>query len=226
MRRTVCVPSTVFVLFVFLSAGAQTTKPNALVPPNAGSVRIVLFGHSWVYRMQGFQPWAFPNLPSQHISIAGYPSTTCAQLLPLLLSNVPANTSAVFIMAATNDVTQHVPVDQHIGCIQNMIENLIGENPHMLIELSNVPPLTYVTQQNLGDLRPDIATYNQAYAALPQQYANNVVVVDMWAPMVRTDGWGLDNMFLDDGIHFGPNGQDTVMSVIRDGLYAGLTSVR
>jgi lysophospholipase L1-like esterase len=225
VKRAVFVP-VLFALLAVASASAQSLQPTALIPANAGTTKIVLFGHSWVYRMQGFQAWAFPNLPSRHVSIAGYPSTTCAQLLPLLLSNVPASANAVFIMAATNDITQHVPVDQHITCIQNMVEELIGQNPHILIELSNVPPLTYYTAQNLGDLRSDIATYNQAYAALPQQYPNNVVVVDMWSPMVKTDGWGLDNMFDTDGIHFGANGQDTVMSVIRDGLYAGLAVQR
>jgi lysophospholipase L1-like esterase len=96
----------------------------------------------------------------------------------------------------------------------------------MLIELSNVPPLTQYTEQTLGDLRSDIDSYNQAYATLPQQYPNNVVVVDMWSPLVQTNGWGLTNMLSDDGIHFGSNGQDTVMGVIRDGLYAGLAIQR
>jgi hypothetical protein len=53
-----------------------------------------------------------------------------------------------------------------------------------------------------------------------------VVMVDMWTPMVQTDGFGLSNMFISDGAHFGPNGQDVVMGVIRDGLYAGLAAPR
>jgi lysophospholipase L1-like esterase len=224
MKRTFYVP----LLFALLSIGTMEaqTMQRALVPPNAWAVKVVLFGHSWVYRMQGFQPWAFPNIPTQHVSIVGYPSTTCAQLLPQLLSSVPATTNAVFIMAATNDVIQHVTVAQHTSCLQTMIGQLLAENPQMLIVFSNVPPLTQYTQQTLGDLRSTIDSYNQAYAALPQQYPNNVIVVDMWSPMVQTNGWGLTNMFLDDGIHFGPNGQDTVMSVIRDGLYEGLEARR
>jgi lysophospholipase L1-like esterase len=212
-----------FALFAVLSVSAQSRQPKPLIPPNALTVKVVLFGHSWIYLMQGFQPWAFPNIPSQHISIEGYPGYTCAQLLPLVASNVPANTDAVFIMAATNDVIQRVPVNQHIACMQNMIDQLISENPHMLIELANVPPLCQIS---LGDFRSAIGTYNQAYATLPQLYPNNVVLVDMWTPMVQTDGWGLSNMFLSDGIHFGPNGQDLVMGVIRDGLYAGLAVQR
>ncbi len=66
------------------------------------------------------------------------------------------------------------------------------------------------------------AAYNQAYAQLPQRYLNNLVVVDMWTPMVDINGWSLANMFLSDGVHVGPNGQDLVIGVIRDGLYSGL----
>ena len=210
-------------LFTVLGVSAQSRQPKPLIPPNALTVKVVLFGHSWIYLMQGFQPWAFPNIPSQHIAVQGYPGYTCAQLLPLVAADVPADTDAVFIMAASNDVFQRLPVNQHIACMQNMINQLISENPHMLIELANVPP---TCTQSLGDFRSAIASYNQAYATLPQQYPNNVVLVDMWTPMVQTDGWGLSNMFLSDGLHFGPNGQDLVMGVIRDGLYAGLAVQR
>jgi lysophospholipase L1-like esterase len=176
--------------------------------------------------MQGFQPWAFPNIPSQHIAINGFYGYTCAQLLPLVSSEVPAGTNAVFIMAATNDVAQHVTVAQHMACMESMINELIAENPHMLIELSNLPPFCQSTLPVLGDLRSAIASYNSAYTTFPQLYPNNVVMVDMWTPMVQTDGWGLSNMFMSDGAHFGPNGQDVVMGVIRDGLYAGLAAPR
>lgn len=215
-----------FVCLTVVGGSAQSMQPKPLVPRNALTVKVVLFGHSWIYLMQGFQPWAFPNIPSAHVSIKGYSGYTCAQLLPLVRSDVPASTDAVFIMAATNDIAQHVPLSQHMACMQNMIDELISENPHMLIELSNVQPLCQSTVPVLGDLRSAIATFNQAYAAFPQLYPNNVVMVDMWTPIVQTDGWGLSNMFVSDGAHFGPNGQDVVMGVIRDGLYAGLATPR
>ena len=62
----------------------------------------------------------------------------------------------------------------------------------MLILVSNVPPVC----MNKGDYRIAIAQYNQAYTMLPQLYPNNVKLVDMWTPMVDTNGWGLRNMFL------------------------------
>jgi hypothetical protein len=212
------------VLFLLLAAvGASAQAPQIpLIPPRASTVKVVLFGHSWIYLMKGFQPWALPNIPSAHIAVKGFPGYTCAQLLPLVSINVPASTEAVFIMAATNDIAQKVPVGQHIACMQSMINELLGENSHMLIVLANVPPLCYSTVPILGDLRSSIAVYNQAYTAFPSQYPNNVVMVEMWTPLVDTNGWGLANMYLSDGAHFGPNGQDLVMGTIRDGLYAGL----
>jgi len=215
---------TMFFAVLLLAVGASAqSMPVPLIPPNALNVNVVLFGHSWIARMVGFQPWAFPNIPSQHIAIQGYGGYTCAELLPILLSNVPASTNAVFIMAATNDVLKDVPVSQHIACIESMIGELIGENQHMLILMSNDPPLCLSTVPSFGDLRSRIAAYNKAYAGLPKLYPNNVQLVDMWTPMVDTNGWGLANMFV-DGVHFGPNGQDLVMGTIRDGLYSGLAS--
>jgi lysophospholipase L1-like esterase len=176
--------------------------------------------------MRGFQPWAFPNLPSNHVAIEGYPGYTCAQLLPIVIANVPANTNAVFIMAATNDVAGGVTVGQHMACMKNMIDQLIGESPNILILVSNDPPFCLSTYPLFGDKRGVIAAYNQAYTSLPTLYPNNVQLVDMWSPMVDVSGWGLANMFLSDGVHFGPNGQDVVMGAIRDALYTGLSNMR
>jgi len=211
----------IVVLLVAVGANAQGELQKPLIPPNALTVNVVLFGHSWITLMEGFQPWAFPNIPSQHIAIEGYSGYTCAMLLPLLLSNVPASTNAVFIMAATNDVDEGVPVSQHVACMESMIGELIGENPHMLILLANDPPLCM--GDPFGDLRSEIAAYNQAYTSLPKLYPANVRLVDMWTPMVDVNGWGLANMFRDH-VHFGTNGQDLVMGTIRDALYAGLAS--
>jgi lysophospholipase L1-like esterase len=121
--------------------------------------------------MEGFQPWAFPNIPSSHISIEGYPGYTCQQLLPLVSADVPASTNAVFVMAATNDVIQGVLVTTHIECMKSMVGQLIALNPHMVILLSNVPPLGIITlQEGIPDKRSVIAAYNRAYATLPQIY--------------------------------------------------------
>lgn len=207
------------VMLVAVGASAQGFNQTPLIPPNALNVNVVLFGHSWITLMEGFQPWAFPNIPSKHIAVEGYSGYTCAMLLPITLSNVPPTTNAVFIMAATNDVAEKVPVAQHIACMESMIGELIAENSHMLILLSNVPPFCFGDPS--GDLRSAIAAYNQAYAGLPMLYPNNVRLVDMWTPMVDTSGWGLANMFRDH-VHFGANGQDLVMGTIRDALYSGL----
>jgi lysophospholipase L1-like esterase len=208
------------VLLVAIGASAQVYQ-TPLIPPHALTVNVVLFGHSWVERMEGYQPWAFPNIPSQHVSIQGYGGYNCAMLLGILLSNVPATTNAVFLITATNDVVEGVPVDQHIACMETMINDLIGENPKMLILVSNVPPLCITTLGLFGDERSTIAAYNQAYLTLPPMYPNNVKLVDMWTPMVDTQGWGLQNMFV-DGVHPGPDGWDLVMGTIRDSLYANL----
>jgi lysophospholipase L1-like esterase len=207
-------------LLVALGSSAQSYQ-QPLIPPHALRVNVVLFGHSWVERMQGYQPWAFPNIPSPHVSIQGYGGYNCAQLLNVLLSSVPGSTNAVFLMTATNDVVEGVPVDQHIACMETMINELIAENSKMLILASNDPPLCITTIGIFGDERSRIAAYNQAYKTLPQLYPNNVKLVDMWTPMVDTNGWGLLNMFL-DGVHPGPNGWDLVMGTIRDSLYANL----
>lgn len=206
------------------AARAQTNPPQVpLIPPHAFTVKVVLFGHSWVWLMQGFQPWAFPNIPSPHIAIDGYPGYTCQQLLPLVAANVPATTNAVFVMAATNDLIHGVPVATHIACMKTMLNQLIGENPNILVLLSNVPPFAPISKQYVGDERSAVAAYNQAYALLPPLYPNNVVLVDMWTPLVDVNGWGLANI-LDyaDGIHFGNNGRYAVMGIIRDSLYSGL----
>jgi lysophospholipase L1-like esterase len=208
-----------------VAAAAQNGLPGTpLVPPHALTVNVVLFGHSWIYLMEGFQPWAFPNIPSSHIAIEGYPGYTCQQLLPLVSADVPASTNAVFIMAATNDVIQGVPVTTHVQCMKSMIEELIALNPHMVILLSNVPPLGIITlQEGIPDDRSVIAAYNRAYPTLYQTFPNNVVLVDMWTPLVDTAGWALSNIVdYGDGIHFGSNGRYAVMGVVRDGLYAAL----
>ena len=215
----------VFAMTLTVAADAQSGLPGTpLIPPHALTVNVVLFGHSWIYLMQGFQPWAFPNIPSSHISIEGYPGYTCAQLLPLVAADVPASTNAVFVMAATNDVLQGVPVGTHINCMKSMIGQLIALNPHIVILLSNVPPVGIVTlHEGIPDERSAIAAYNRAYSTLPQMYPNNVVLVDMWTPLVDTIGWGLNNILdYGDGIHFGSNGRYSVMGIVRDGLYAAL----
>jgi lysophospholipase L1-like esterase len=210
-------------LALTITAEAQTGPGTPLIPPHALRVNVVLFGHSWIWLMQGFQPWAFPNIPSSHIAIEGYPGYTCAQLLPLVSADVPASTNAVFIMAATNDVIQGVPVATHIACMESMIGQMIALNPHMVILLSNVPPFAPISLDYIPDERRAVTAYNQAYASLPQLYPNNVVLVDMWTPLVDTTGWGLGNILdYGDGIHFGPNGRYAVMGVVRDALYAGL----
>jgi len=211
----------IFVVLLLATGASAQSYQQPLIPPHALTANVVLFGHSWIARMQGYQPWAFPNIPSPHVSIQGFSGYTCAMLLPLVPSSVPASANAVFIMAATNDVVEDVPVSQHIACMENMINQLISENSHMLILISNDPPLGITTLGIFGDDRSRIAAYNQAYLTLPQMYPNNVKLVDMWTPMVDTNGWGLLNMFL-DGVHPGPNGWDLVMGTIRDALYANL----
>ena len=208
------------VLLVALGASAQSYQ-QPLIPAHALHVTVVLFGHSWVERMQGYQPWAFPNIPSQHVSIQGYGGYNCQQLLGVLLQSVPSSTNAAFLITATNDVVESVPVSEHMACMQTMINELIGENSKMLLLVSNVPPLCITTLGIFGDERSRIAQYNAAYLTLPQMYPNNVKLVDMWTPMVDTNGWGLLNMFL-DGVHPGPNGWDLVMGTIRNSLYANL----
>jgi len=205
------------IVLVRTFAVAQSLPQQPLIPPHANTVKVVLFGHSWIVLMQGFQPWAFPNIPSNHVSVQGYGGYTCEMLIPPLRSSVPASTNAAFLMTATNDVLENIPVDQHMACMQTIIGILIGENPNMLILASNVPPLG----KNVKDHRSDISQYNQAYLTLPQMYPNNVKVVDMWTPMVDVNGWAMANMFR-DGVHFGTNGQDLVMGVIRDALYSNL----
>jgi lysophospholipase L1-like esterase len=204
-------------MLVAAFAGAQNLPQLPLIPPHANTVNVVLFGHSWIVLMQGFQPWAFPNIPSNHVSVQGYGGYTCEMLIPPLRSSVPPSTNAVFLMTATNDVLENIPVDEHIACMQTIIGILIGENPSMLILASNVPPLG----KNVKDHRDAISQYNQAYLTLPQMYPNNVKVVDMWTPMVDVNGWALANMFR-DGVHFNQNGQDLVMGTIRDSLYSNL----
>jgi hypothetical protein len=88
----------------------------------------------------------------------------------------------------------------------------------LLLLISNVPPVC----SKPGDHRAAIAAYNQAYTTLPPLYPNNVKLVDMWTPMVATNGWGLANMFRADGVRFGTDGQDLVMSTIGDALYSNL----
>lgn len=209
------------VLFLVASVSAQGPQ-TPLIPPHAQMVNVVLFGHSWAADMAGFQPWAFPNIPSSHVVVQGYHSLKCTDLLGVLLSSVPASTNAVFLITATNDIVDGVQVSQHMACMQTMINDLIGENPNMLILVSNVPPLCANTIGSFGDERSRIAAYNQAYTGLPSMYPNNVKLIDMWTPMVDTNGWGLVNMFTGDGIHPGPNGWDLVMGTIRDALYANL----
>jgi hypothetical protein len=85
------------------------------------------------------------------------------------------------------------------------------------------PPFAPLGGQIFGDKRSVIAAYNLAYAGVPQLFPNNVMLVDMWTPLVEATGWGLANIL--DGnsdVHFGPNGQYTVMGIIRDALYSGL----
>jgi len=212
--KTITIP--LVLLLLVAGIGAQTIQVP-LIPPNALNVNVVLFGHSWVVLMEGFQPWAFPNIPSNHVSIQGFDGYNCSMLLQVVGQAVPASTNAVFIMAATNDVLQGIPANQHIACMESMIDFLIGENPNMLILVSNVPPIG----MNIGDFRYLIQQYNQAYLTLPTMYPNNVKLVDMWTPMVDTNGWALMNMFK-DGVHFGPNGKDLVMGTIRDSLYSNL----
>src|ERR1022692_4205618 len=166
------------------ACGAQVGVQTPLVPPGALTVNVVLFGHSWIWLMQGFQPWAIPNIPSNHIAVDGYPGYTCQQLLPLVASDVPASANAVFVMAATNDVIQGVPVATHVACIKSMIGQMITENPHMRILLSNVPPFAPISLKYIGDKRAAVTAYNQAYAGIPPLYPNNVVLVDMWTPLV------------------------------------------
>lgn len=213
-----------FLLIVTIAAQAQWGVPqNPLIPPHALGTNVVLFGHSWIYLMQGFQPWAFPNIPSDHIAVHGYPGYTCAQLLPLVAGDVPASTNAVFIMAATNDVIAGISVSQHVACMETMLNQLIAQNSHVLILLSNVPPFAPISLRELPDERSRVAAYNQAYAGFPQLYPNNVLLVDMWTPLVDINGWGLPNILdYGDGIHFGTNGRYAVMGVVRDALYAGL----
>ena len=70
-----------------VAAQAQNGLPGTpLIPPHALKVNAVLFGHSWIYLMEGFQPWAFPNIPSSHVSIEAIPvtpaSSSCRWFLP------------------------------------------------------------------------------------------------------------------------------------------------
>jgi lysophospholipase L1-like esterase len=210
---------TILLVMVLAAVGASaqaTAQP--LIPPHALTVQVVLFGHSWIELMQGFQPWAFPNILSGHVSIQGYGGYTCAELLTVMSSSVPATTNAVFITSATNDILENVPGLP--ACRVHEKHDRGNDRGKLQDAASDLQCSARVFQA--GDHRAAIAAYNQAYTTLPPLYPNNVKLVDMWTPMVATNGWGLANMFRADGVHFGTDGQDLVMGTIRDALYSNL----
>ena len=211
---------TTLVLLVSVSS-AQV----ALYPPNSNTAKVVLFGHSWIADMNGFAPWAFPNLPSGNIAIRGHGALTCSGLLIWLQGDIQPTTNVVFLMLATNDIVRNIDVNSHMACVYQAIQLILHKNPNMKILLSNVPPWCQSTVPGYGDKRQIIATYNAAYQLVPQAYPQ-VTVVDMWTMTVQSDGWALPNV-IDGalGYHFGPNGQYEVMGIIRHAVYGGVAAI-
>lgn len=197
----------------------------ALYPPNSANAHVVLFGHSWIAAMNGFAPWAFPNLPSANVSVRGHGSLTCSGLLIWMQGDIASTTDVVFMMLATNDILRNTDVSWHMACVEQAVQMALQKNPRMKVLLSNVPPWGASTLAQYGDKRPLIAAYNAAYPLLAQRYAQ-VSIVDMWSPTVQTDGWALPNVIDGPlGYHFGPNGQYEVMGIIRDAVYGAIAAM-
>jgi len=210
-------------LAVACLAGAQTQTP--LYPPGVQQQYVAFYGHSFdaqIYQF-GLVPQEVPALSSY--SVMGWSSWTCQMLLgpggTNLLLGVPRLATIAVLSAGRNDVQHGVSVADHMRCVGQMVATLTTRNPNIFVMFTNVEPLGSAALQLYGDLRPQIAAYNSAYAQLPATYPN-VAVVDTWTPMVDTAGVGLAYLFDSSGIHPSPVGWNIWFGAVRNSLYPAI----
>jgi len=187
------------------SAGAQTFLNK----------HVTITGNSIAQFQGGFQQREFPLLPSQNVVIRGENSYTCALILPLILYLVPANTDVVVLIDSTNDVQNGVTIAEHMLCIEQTIQSLLGRNPALRVVVANTPPWTHwnpcTSLYRDSSVISQISMYNAAYAdpvsGLQARWPSRVRVADVWTPNADQDGWAVPQYMTGPcGIHPGNAG--------------------
>ncbi len=114
--------------------------------PNVTTM-ISITGNSVAQMQGGFQTDMWPLLPGGDISIFGQYSMTCNELLqqgptglPLILAMAPASSRVVVLYDVGNDIHTGVPVQTHIACMQQTIQDFYQRNPSVKIVLTNQLP--------------------------------------------------------------------------------------
>ena len=204
-------------------AAAQT--PTPLYPPGVQQQFVAFYGHSYdaeIYQLD-LVPQQIPAISSY--SVMGWSSWTCQMLFgpggTNLLLGVPRQATIAVLSVGRNDVVHGVSVADHVRCLGQMISALTTRNPNIFVMFTNVEPLGSAALQLYGDLRPQIAAYNSAYAGLPARYSN-VAIIDTWTPMVDTTGVGLGYLFESTGIHPSAVGWNIWFGSVRNNLYSAI----
>lgn len=173
---------------------------------------VTIAGNSIADFQIGFQPEELPLLAPANVVIRGMDSYPCNHLLPVISFLVPSNSNVVVLFDSTNDVANHVPIQQHMECIEQSISALLTRNNALRVVVANTPPWTHwnpCTNTYRDDsVLSDIATYNSAYAdpvtGLQALWPTEVRVADVWTPNVGSDGWAIpQDMTGPCGIHPG-----------------------
>lgn len=167
---------------------------------------VTVFGNSIAHFQAPFGPIEFPEVASGYTYIWGDDSFTCQDVLVTLLYMVPADTDILVLIDSSNDIRVGTPISTQLACMQQTIADLQNRNPDILIVVANTPPWTQYNPCTGQDNDPSIAAlieqYNAAYAS--EQWPAGVELVDVWTPMVETDGWAIPQLEIGPcGVHPG-----------------------
>ncbi|MDA3797768.1 MAG: family 16 glycosylhydrolase [Kiritimatiellae bacterium] len=114
------------------------------------------------------------------------------------------NPKAIVIEVGTNDLTAHGNPDDAKSNLKDILAMVKAYNPDLPVILCTMPPSNHPN----APIEPSQKAALNKYIIELANGEKNVVICDLYTPMIDKDGNQITTFFADDKLHFGQNGYD------------------
>lgn len=181
----------------------QLTEKYAEVPPMEEMV--VFTGSSSIKMWKDLQSY-FPELPIINTGFGGSQTSDLIHYVDELI--IQYQPKKVFIYEGDNDISAGKPASEIMDDMRELVGKIKTKLPETRIVLISAKPS--ISRWHLKESYEELNRHFEEY----QQYHENVEYVDVWTPMLDSEGNPKAGIFLEDQLHMNQAGYDIWAEVI------------